>query len=45
LLNYRDEDVTLDHAAEIWKQNASEEVEEPKHEFKDRVMMILKWTD
>jgi hypothetical protein len=42
---YRAEDVTLDYPAEIWKQSAIAEVEEPEHELKNRVMMVLKWTE
>jgi len=40
LLNYRDKDVTLDHPAEIRKQSAIAEVEEPEHELKDRSMTV-----
>jgi hypothetical protein len=44
LLNYRDEDVTLDHPAEIRKQSATAEVEEPENELKDRAMTVFKFT-
>jgi hypothetical protein len=40
LLIYRDEDVTLDHPAEIRKQSAFAEAEEPEHQLKDRSMTV-----
>lgn len=40
LLNYHDEDVTLDRSAEIRKQSAIAEAEEPEHELKDRSMTV-----
>ena len=45
LLNYRDEDVTLDRPAEIRKQSAIADAEEPERELKDRAMAVLKFTE
>ena len=45
MLNYRDEDVTLDHHAEIRKEIVIEEVEEPELGLKHRAMTVLMLTE
>jgi hypothetical protein len=44
LLKYHDQDLTLDHHAEIQKQNTLEEAEEPEPEPEERTMSVTMLT-
>ena len=47
LLNYHEQDLTLNHIVEIWKQSAAEEAknaDEPEPEPKERTMAYLSLT-
>jgi hypothetical protein len=43
MLNYHDQELTLDYLVELRKQSAFEEAQKPEPEAKERTMAVLKF--